>query len=166
MIEMEKKFVYKAFGLLISSDIFFSELLGMNQQVGMIDVEIIKNDMAKYKGELEGIPNKYVVLDNDVMFYIPNNAYYSIQEGKTIMVSPEPDADEDLIRLYILGTCLGALLMQRGIYPLHGSALAIHGKAYAIIGESGAGKSTLASALISQGYPILSDDVIAISLSK
>jgi hypothetical protein len=138
----------------------------MNQRAGIIDVEIIKNDMAKYRGELESTPNTYVVLDNHVMFYIPNNAYYCIQEGRTIMVSPVPEADEDLIRLYILGTCMGALLMQRGIYPLHGSAVAIHGKAYAIIGESGAGKSTLASALISKGYPILSDDVIAVSLSK
>ena len=51
-------------------------------------------------------------------------------------------------------------------FPLHGSAIAIDGKAYAIVGDSGAGKSTLASAFLNQGYQLLSDDVIAVSLSK
>ena len=76
------------------------------------------------------------------------------------------EADEDKIRLYILGTCMGALLMQRKILPLHGSAIAIDGKAYAFVGDSGAGKSTLASAFLSKGYKLLSDDVIAVSLSE
>ena len=74
--------------------------------------------------------------------------------------------DEDVIRLYILGTCMGAILMQRKILPLHGSAIEIDGKAYAIVGDSGAGKSTLASAFLKQGYQLVSDDVIAVSLSQ
>ena len=37
-------------------------------------------------------------------------------------------------------------------FPLHGSAIAIDGKAYAIVGDSGAGKSTLASAFLKKGY--------------
>ena len=61
---------------------------------------------------------------------------------------------------------MGAILMQRKILPLHGSAIAIDGKAYAIVGDSGAGKSTLASAFLNKGYQLLSDDVIAVSLSK
>jgi hypothetical protein len=59
---------------------------------------------------------------------------------------------------------MGVILMQRGIFPLHGSAIAINGEAYAFIGESGAGKSTLASAFIKQGFRLLSDDVLAIKL--
>ena len=41
--------------------------------------------------------------------------------------------DEDIIRLYILGTCMGAILMQRKILPLHGSAIAINGKAMRLL---------------------------------
>ncbi|MNI48965.1 HPr kinase/phosphorylase [compost metagenome] len=100
------------------------------------------------------------------MFHIPEIATFAITEGKLITVSPMKEADEDEIRLLVLGTCMGAILMQRKIYPLHGSAIAINGKAYAIIGDSGAGKSTLASAFLNQGYELLSDDVIAISLSQ
>lgn len=60
---------------------------------------------------------------------------------------------------------MGVLLMQRGILPLHGSAAVIAGKVYAIVGESGAGKSTLAAAFAHTGYPLMTDDVIAVSLA-
>ena len=80
------------------------------------------------------------------MIRIPDTAIFSIQEGKQIIVSPMGNTCEDKIRLYILGICMGALLMQRGILPLHGSAINIDGKVYAILGNSGAGKSTLAAA--------------------
>ena len=42
----------------------------------------------------------------------------------------------------------------------------LDGKVYAIVGDSGAGKSTLASAFLKQGYKLLSDDVIAVSVSQ
>jgi hypothetical protein len=58
---------------------------------------------------------------------------------------------------------MGALLMQRGVLPLHGSAMAVNGHAYAFVGHSGVGKSTLASILLRRGYRLLSDDVIAVS---
>ncbi|WP_238392656.1 hypothetical protein [Paenibacillus antri] len=38
--------------------------------------------------------------------------------------------------------------------------------AYAIVGESGAGKSTLASMLMRCGYPLASDDLIAVSFEN
>ena len=97
------------------------------------------------------------------MFQVPNIATFSIQDGKKISVSPIKEDDEDVIRLYILGTCMGAILMQRRILPLHGSAVVINGKAYGFMGNSGAGKSTTASAFLNHGHKLLSDDVIAVS---
>lgn len=55
--------------------------------------------------------------------------------------------------------------MQQQTLPLHGSAIAINGRAYAIVGNSGAGKSTLASAFIQKGYKLISDDVIPVTFS-
>jgi hypothetical protein len=89
-----------------------------------------------------------------------------MENGEKITVSPSSGYDEDLVRLYLLGTCMGVLLMQRHTFPLHGSAIAIDGKAYAFIGDSGAGKSTLASAFMSSGFQLVSDDVIAVSLES
>src|SRR5690625_2580817 len=99
------------------------------------------------------------------MFQIEAVAIYLVKNGNEIFVSPFADAEVDQIRLYILGTCMGAILLQRRILPLHGSAVAIDGKAYAVVGNSGAGKSTLASAFLNRGYQLLSDDVIPVTLS-
>jgi hypothetical protein len=100
------------------------------------------------------------------MFKVHDIAIFLIEDGSRITVSPLNEYKEDVIRLYLLGSCMGAILMQRGILPLHGSAVAINGKAYAIVGESGAGKSTLASAFLQKGYQLLTDDVIGISFTK
>jgi hypothetical protein len=166
MLKVGQKLLYKAFGLSVLSDIQFPELVIMREQVEMIDIEIKIEDLTSLYFELSDEPNKFVVKENLVMFQISDIAIFSIQEGKIITVSPMREADRDQIRLLILGTCMSSLLMQRKIFPLHGSAVAINGKAYAFIGDSGAGKSTLASGFLREGYKLLSDDVIAVSLSK
>jgi hypothetical protein len=63
---------------------------------------------------------------------------------------------------YLLGPALGFVLRRRGIACLHASAIAIDGQAIALVGTSGAGKSTAAATFAQMGYPILSDDVVAI----
>lgn len=163
MLIAEKKVVYKAFGLSITSEIPLPELSWADNQADSINVEI----KVKYlSGDTSDFQNDLIINQNLVLFKVPDTAIFSIEDGERITVSLMNEYDEDLIRLYILGSCMGAILMQRKIYPLHGSAVAIDGKAYAIVGDSGAGKSTLASAFLSQGYHLLSDDVIAVSLSE
>lgn len=166
MLETEKRVFYKAFGFKILSDIFLPELIQTNEQEGMVDIEIKINNLSKFNSELADQPYKHMVKENTVMFYIPDVAFFSVEEGKRITVSTVDGADGALIRLYILGTCMGVILMQRRIFPLHGSGVVIDGKAYAFIGDSGAGKSTLASAFLHEGYQLLSDDIIAVSLSQ
>src|SRR5690606_10479084 len=99
------------------------------------------------------------VRGKDVFYLIPGAAIYRVRDGCEIAVSPFEDADPGLVRLYVLGSCMGALLLQRRMLPLHGSALAIDGKAYVIVGPSGAGKSTLAAALAARGQRLISDDI-------
>ena len=105
----------------------------------------------------------YAAHENGILFYVPAIAIFSIQNGCTIFVSPMQDADEEIIRLYLLGTCMGVILMQRGTFSLHGSAVVIEDRAYAFVGHSGVGKSTLAAAFLSRGYSLMTDDVIAVS---
>ncbi|MFY0803769.1 aldolase [Peribacillus frigoritolerans] len=166
MIGVHKKIIYKAFGLNVKSSIILPELPVLKNQHDLLDVEIEVKDLSKVWKKLVPITDKYLVKDNIVLFRIINTATFCIQDGKRIIVSPMKGVDEDKIRLFILGTCMGALLIQRKVIPLHGSAIEIKGKAYAIIGESGAGKSTLASAFLNRGYKLLSDDVIAVSFSE
>lgn len=155
-------YCYHAFGLSIKSTIKLPELI-LNEKNELFDIEILINQDIDCEIDIQSEPFRHYVFNNQVLFNVPDVANFLIRNGKTIVVSPLKTDVEEIIRLYILGTCMGVILMQRGIIPLHGSAIEINGKAYVIVGESGAGKSTLASAFIKKGFKILSDDVIAIT---
>lgn len=66
------------------------------------------------------------------------------------------------VEMCLLGPILGFLLHLRGTPCLHGSAVAVDGRAVAFLGHSGAGKSTTAAAFVRGGYAALTDDVLAL----
>ncbi|MGG3943996.1 aldolase [Peribacillus psychrosaccharolyticus] len=165
MINSLQTMVYKAFGFTIFSDISLPEIPHHNLETGLADIIIKKTDLSQLMSERSSVTEHFVVKENSITFHVPEIATFQIRNGNEILVSPLNNSDEDYHRLYILGTCMGAILMQRKILPLHGSAIAIDGKAYAFVGDSGAGKSTLASAFLNRGYQLLSDDVIPVTIS-
>jgi hypothetical protein len=71
-----------------------------------------------------------------------------------------------MIRLFLLGSTMGALLYQRGLFPLHGSAVETPRGAMVFVGKQGAGKSTLAAEFHRRGYRLLSDDVCAVQKTE
>lgn len=167
MISTEKTYTYTTFGLIVESVLPLPELEKLTDIEKEADITIKKKDLSNVWSKINPlIRTSFVVEGNGVMFEVPGLAVFSIENGKTITFSTYGSDKDDKIRLYILGSCLGILLMQRKILPLHGSAIAIEGKAYAFIGESGAGKSTLASSFVKKGYKLLSDDVVAITLTE
>ncbi|AND41944.1 hypothetical protein [Cytobacillus oceanisediminis] len=166
MLNTLNKVAYKAFGLNIVSDICLPELPIISDEKTKIDI-FIKLGNLKEKWMRLSESNRYLIVENnEVYFQVPNTAIFLIKDGNTIVVDRMEGSDLDHVRLYLLGTCMGGLLMQRKKLPLHGSAVAINGKAYAIVGDSGAGKSTLASAFLRKGYQLLSDDVIPVHFSS
>lgn len=160
MTTIQTVYHYFAFGTTIYSEFQLPEL---NQQIdnrSEPDIFILKKDLQE-QWSATATPNSHFVFDKDsVLFYAPNIAIFLIEKGSYIYVTPLANNKQDEIRLYLLGTCMGALLMQRKVLPLHGSAININGKAYAIVGECGAGKSTLARAFMEKGYKLISDDII------
>ncbi|MFC0216451.1 aldolase [Paenibacillus chartarius] len=157
---------YYAFGLRIHSEMELPELPALPFGDGSADAEIKLAPHTAYTAELDNNPYEHMVKNGQVLFYVPDHAYFSIEAGRTIAITPLAGADIRLVRLYVLGSCMGALLLQRRLLPLHGSAVEIDGKAYAVVGDSGAGKSTLASVFIHNGYRLISDDIIAVSISQ
>lgn len=156
---------YEAFGFKIHSNIVFSEL---KERTILINKE--QPDVIIYKKEVvETSSNQnqnWEVQKNKVMFEVDNIAKFTIESGKKITITPLDDYNEQIAKIYILGSCFGALLYQRRIFPLHGSAIEIDGKAYLFIGEQGAGKSTIAATFLNEGYKLISDDVIPITIGK
>lgn len=157
-------YYYRLFGLNVRSDLVLLQGFDLQETNTPADVCIVlkrKSNDSEAHQEQAG----FQVADGELRFRVPGTAEYRITGGSRIEITPRPGADEAKIRLYLLGSCMGALLMQRGILPLHGSAVVVDGKAYAIVGQSGAGKSTLAAAFASRGYPLMTDDVIAVTVS-
>lgn len=151
-------FRYTIFGLTVDSQLECPELMP-----GLADAEpdfrIIQDDIPE---QLEGATQRTrygQYAPGTYQLQIDEVARYRVEGGQVIRVNPDPGAAEGDVRLWLLGTCLGALLYQRGLLPLHVSAVAVDGQAFAFCGESGAGKSTLAAALHRQGFPLLTDDV-------
>lgn len=166
MINNLKKNVYEAFGLTIVSEIPLLELSGIDGSSDKADVVIEWANLSTLWFEHSSPNEDFVIKENWIMFRMPGTAIFLVENGHKILVSPIDEAHENEIRLYILGTCMGAVLLHRKILPLHGSAIAVNGKAYAIVGDSGAGKSTLASAFLKRGYQLLSDDVIPLTFNN
>jgi hypothetical protein len=77
-------------------------------------------------------------------------------------VEPAFGADIPSIRLFLFGAAFGALLHQRGVLPLHGSAVVTDRGAVIFAGVSGSGKTTLACAFHQKGYAVIADDICAI----
>lgn len=107
----------------------------------------------------------FIIQPDFFYFVVKDVARYLVTGGNEIIIEAWPDAKTDAINTFLLGSCCGALLFQRRLLPLHGSAVATAQGAVLILGESGAGKSTLAASLNGQGFPLLSDDVCAIGFS-
>jgi len=70
------------------------------------------------------------------------------------------------VRLFLLGSAIGALMHQRGLLVLHGSTVKVGDECVVFLGSSGVGKSTLATQLRHRGYACLGDDVCAISIGE
>jgi hypothetical protein len=88
----------------------------------------------------------------------------SIRQGREIVVRPLPGAVDELLRLHLLGSAIGVLLHQRGLFPLHASAVEVDGQAILFMGQWGAGKSTMAAVMHQRGHQLLADDVAALTV--
>lgn len=85
-----------------------------------------------------------------------------IEEGMRITVIPGAEADDQLLRLFLLGAGLGVLLHQRGLLVLHASAVGLQDRAVGFLGAKGWGKSTTAAALHHRGHPLVADELLVI----
>ncbi|MBW7886441.1 MAG: hypothetical protein H3C34_28200 [Caldilineaceae bacterium] len=89
-------------------------------------------------------------------------ARYLVQHGNEIVVQPVPASLDSDVRVFLLGSCFGALLHQRGLLVLHASGICVHNRAVIFTGRSGAGKSTLLGELLNRGHRMMADDVCAV----
>lgn len=150
-------FRYCAFGLRIAADFPLPELR-VDRAGGSADVTVTAGPLppgpSGHHLQVEGRTATLWVSDAD--------ATYRMEDGRRVVVDSRGRAIGRNVRLYLLGSALGAILHQRALLPLHACALEIEGRGVAVLGRSGAGKSTLSAWLVDRGARLLSDDVCVV----
>lgn len=160
------RILHKAYGLSIGADLPLPELSSLSPDAaGDVDVEIrqMALDAPERYGELQQVGPFLWASKTCLWLQIPGVVTFLVREGREILFDPVAGIDEDSIRVFLLGSAIGALLMQRGLLVLHGNAVRIDDRCIVCLGHSGAGKSTLATAFSLRGYETLADDVVAVT---
>lgn len=159
------RFTYRAFGLIFESEFpcpvmeTGSGTPDVRIEFGIVPAELPGEALADGDSVLcQARPSQCLLRMDGV-------ADYLIHDGNHMVVRPAPGASMDAIRVFLYSTAFGALLHQRRLLPLHGSAVATPDGAILLLGPSGCGKSTLACALHKAGFPLIADDICSVDLS-
>ncbi|HZX31481.1 MAG TPA: hypothetical protein VFF03_09030 [Rhodocyclaceae bacterium] len=107
------------------------------------------------------LPHSKLWADGSFLLDLEDVGRFRVENGRRVVVEPAAGAAESDLRAFLLGSVLGVLCHQRGLLPIHASAVRINDRAILIAGNSGAGKSTLAAALGARGHALAADDVTA-----
>jgi hypothetical protein len=156
---------YWAYGLRIHAELECPELPFFPIETEAPDVTI--QMLPARVDALEPLENGYYEVHPGIFrLAVPQVAQYRVEDGQRIFITPLPDVSAEKIRLFLLGSALGALLYQRGLFPLHGSAVETPWGAMIFVGAQGVGKSTVAAQFHRSGYRLLSDDVCAVAATS
>lgn len=159
----DSAYKYRAFGLVIDSDIELSELEAVTGQATP-DVTIV---LAEWLGTLPD-PGQPPIFDycspRGIEMIWPGVAAFLIADNSRIEVMPYPDIPRHFLAFPILGPVFGWLLECRGLLVLHASGVVVDGACIAFLGDKLAGKSTTAAAFLRRGARLITDDLLAIEL--
>lgn len=157
------KYYYRVYGLNIESTIEIPEFELIDSDCN-IDVKlsfgVVKEDI------IEKITQGYVANyeKKDMWFYVENVAIFHIYNGDTVIVEPMGDKNNKMIKLYIMGSVMGMILLQKNRVAIHGGGIVVDGKGCIFTGQKCAGKSTITTALRKKGYKFIADDVCSINI--
>jgi len=98
-------------------------------------------------------------------FFYCDGARFAVNTRGNEIWADWPDENYTLedAATYLMGPVFGFVLRLRGVTCLHASAVSLGTYAIALVGAPGAGKSTTAAGFACLGYPVLSEDVVALS---
>ena len=157
---MNEKFLYRAYGIEISSELALPEFPASDaRHPNSLHIELASPEAA------ESDTNDYLFSrrdDGSFAMFVPDAGTFIVASEMRIRIVPLPTADTALLRLFTVGSAMGMVLHLRGLLVLHASAVLLDGKATLFVGDSGSGKSTIAAQFAKAGHPVLADDVMPI----
>ena len=154
-------FRYNAYGLTVESDLELRGLRVTESTIAPADVEVLCVSVSLAEAQATG--NWHRLQPQESQLVWEGVGCFLIQDGRRIHYQVASEATPSSACQAVLGPAMGLLLQQRGLVPLHASALAINGVAIGIAGDSGMGKSTTAQALHARHHALVTDDIAALS---
>jgi hypothetical protein len=147
---------YQAFGLRIRSCFPLPELLAATGPE--FDVEISYDSVSPELPGAVDVGLRYQTAPRRLLIVVEGIARFLVLEGARILIDRCKDAEDNAVRLFLLASVFGGLLLQREELVLRGSAIEVNGQAMVFLGVPGIGKSTLAIAFKKKGYRFLTDE--------
>mgnify|MGYP004488196769 FL=1 len=157
---------YYVYGLNIKSEIEIQEFEKVDRIENKDIVTIRYSKMQKQIKDKISDGCNVQLFKHKIWFHINNIATYCITNGNSIEVEVCENTDMQLMKVYIMCSCLGFIMLQRDMVAIHGAVIEIDNKAVIFTGDKGAGKSTLSTALRERGYRFISDDVASTKFDK
>lgn len=157
----EKPGKYSAYGLIVSSEF---ALPGLLVGSGTPDLHIRKGVIPEFLDAAHFTGDQIQTSRTSVLLRLQKDigAAFLIRNGNEILIDAGADTESARISLAILGYCMTAVLFQRQLLVLHGSAVKTSSGAIVICGHRRAGKSTTTAALCQNGAELIADDIAAI----
>lgn len=156
--DVTQRYSYRVYGLSLNSHWEFTGLPTDTSQeaplVTCVPGEIPQNldDCVSRGARYQSSPGKLLVWLDDVGRFL-------VSDGRRITIDLSSTVAGSKLRDLVFASPFCAVLQQRGLLPLHCSAILSGGRAVMFLGSSGTGKSTIAAAFWRLGYPILADDM-------
>lgn len=117
---------------------------------------------------LDGIdlaPGRYQLEGEEYLLHTASGLRIHYRKGAGVTVERSARSTPEEEFLCLNGGVYAAIACIHGLYPIHASAVACNGRAYAFSGPSGSGKSTLAAGLAAHGMPLFCDDTMILDLA-
>lgn len=155
-------FSYQVYGLNVHSELELPELVPAKGTAADVTIrfgvvpETVENALGSWSWCTASRTEFIFTIEGVGRYHVADGC--SITVDRRVGVSEGPPAAD--VRLWLLGSAFGALLHQRGLLPLHVSAVKTPHGVWAFTGDSGEGKSTLAGFLCrNHHWELVSDDV-------
>jgi hypothetical protein len=153
---------YRCYGLVLSSELGLPDLGDPLPPGSPADVVARFGALEPPPPDVDPLPYGLWRDGDRCGVLVPDVARYEARAGREVVIDAFPGADERAIRLFLLGSMMGAVMMQRDHLVLHGNAIRIGDACAVVLGHSGSGKSTLAAEFDRRGFDVLSDDVVPV----
>lgn len=149
-------YFYKVYGMNVASELPFPQLV-VSEDTSRYDAII---EVTTFSDEIQSVwPGKKYEFGQSYSWLSNTTCQIQVYEGNRIAYALTGNGNPEWLQTYILGYGMSMLALQRGMLPIHCSAVADERGAVLIAGESGAGKSTATTAFLKNGYALMADDM-------